>query len=455
VNDVSLKAAAPLTDAELQRLAKDDLGLADKVQAPKTLATDSSVRDRSDLKQTGWGVLFASDLPDGVKEQLQPLLESRQAKCQRDPNPTFYREFTVDPGTTADSFAAAHKIDYTAPVSPRLGVPYYLLIVGSPESVSFEFQALLKMSFAVGRLYFDDVADYGRYAAAVVAYESAATTSQRKNAALWITGIPGDPMTQQLSAALTADFLDEDNPLGNGDFKLDASIGVGKATWAQMTEILRGNLPHGRPSVIFAGTHGLQCDPKNAARMAAMQGALITQDYNPATPTNPAQDAWLFGGGSVPADAQVDGTMVFLFACYGGGSPQGATYAVNGQPATVAANMIARLPQVLLSRGTLAVVAHVDMAFPYSFRDSYGNPLPQVLRDPLQYLMAGQNAGWAMESLTDQWPKLQAQIDAPGNASLATSDAARYSHLVTAKTNARNYILLGDPAVRLRVEAMS
>src|SRR5436305_1028160 len=119
----------------------------------------------------------------------------------------------VQPGQTAEGWARQHGVSLTAPVDPTQGVPYYLLIVGSPERISFEFQALLKMQWAVGRLYFDHIEDYGRYVQAVVQYENA-NPAPRKSAAIWVTRNNGDLATAQLSGAVSQSFLAPANMLG-------------------------------------------------------------------------------------------------------------------------------------------------------------------------------------------------------------------------------------------------
>jgi len=64
----------------------------------------------------------------------------------------------VLPGQTADNWAQQRGVfthGARRSLSGRRAV--YLLIVGSPDRIPFEFQALLKMQWAVGRLAFDEI----------------------------------------------------------------------------------------------------------------------------------------------------------------------------------------------------------------------------------------------------------------------------------------------------------
>ena len=72
-------------------------------------------------------------------------------------------------------------------VDPLQGVPFYLLLAGSPEEIPFEFQYLLDIYWGVGRLHFDGPDDYRRYAESVVAYQTAATVPQTKTPAIFAT----------------------------------------------------------------------------------------------------------------------------------------------------------------------------------------------------------------------------------------------------------------------------
>jgi hypothetical protein len=459
-------AAAPMLPAESLPHIAGDLPGADQRAANSThLSADSSVGDPNDLTQTGWSILFASDADPAIKAQLQPLIDLRHAQVADD---NLFKVFEgndsgVRPGQTADNWVQYRGVSLTAQVDPTAGVPYYVLIVGGPDRIPFDFQNLLKMQWAVGRLAFDNIEDYGRYAQAVVEYESPTFKPvQRKNAAVWITHNDGDLATGMLTNALCPNFLDAQKPLGCGaaKFSLDAftTTTPKQATKQQFIDILRGQVPGGAPAVIFTGSHGAEYSMSDPALQRRMQGSLFTQEWVRGTP---AGEDNLMSADDIPADAQLQGTMSFLFACYSGGCPAVNNYyfGPNGTALPVApAPMIAALPQALLSHGTLAVIAHIDLAFPYAFQDVTGSPQVQAVRDPLTYLMLGRRAGYAADCLSDRWSHLCSQlmeaeartVSTDPNAPQPLNDAARTA-LTISRDDARNYIVLGDPAARLRI----
>ena len=456
----------PPTQEEVTRLGVLVEPAKTRAAGQSVLGLDATIRDSSDFSQTGWGVLFASDVTEAIKAKLKPLLDRRRQQAggedadPDDPVPSLYQEFTVPDGISAWDWAVARKISLEASVRPWLGVPYYLLIVGSPEKITFEFQALLKMQFAVGRLYFDDVDDYGRYAEAVVAYETAAAPATTRTAAVWMTAIAGDSATQRLSGTMGDDFRVVRHELGRSSSFAAQCFLAEKATHAQLGAVLAGGLDGGRPAVIFLGTHGVRASAADPAQ-TAKQGALITQEWKQQAPVAYGTNA--FCAADLPASVRLDGAMVMMFACYGCGTPRNDSYRVNADGSPIPAanvNLIASLPQRMLAQGALAVLGHVDMAFSSSFCNEDGTPQPQVLRTPLELLMQGLPVGASADGLTQHWTQAAGQLQLlPVPASDASADqedacADRKSHYVTTGVDARNYIVLGDPAVKLRVAEM-
>ena len=403
--------AVPLEN--LPALAGDLPGADQRIANSTHLGTDYSVDDPNDLTQAGWGIIFASDADPAIQAQLQPLIDLRKGQVQ---DPSLFKIFSgntgVLPGQTAASWAQQRGVALTAPVNPyQGGVPYYLLLVGSPERISFEFQALLKMQWAVGRIYFDNIEDYGRYAQAVVRYESSSfTPTQRKNVAVWVTRNSGDLATAMLSGAISQDFLASANALGaRRQFTMSAFVNE-KATKVQLTEILRGNVPGGPPAVLFTGSHGCDYSGADDATQRRLQGSLMTQEWTPGVPANASNQ---FTADDIPADAKLLGTVGFLFACYSAACPPENNYYFNkdGSPIKIAsAPMISRIPQVLLSRGMLSIIGHIDLAFPYAFQDVNGTPQVQAVRTPLELLMSGKRMGFAADSLSVMWSSRSSQL---------------------------------------------
>ena len=467
VNAATGKAGVPLPLENLAALTSDLPGAGQRIANSTHLGTDYSVDDPNDLTQTGWGILFASDADPAIQAQLQPLLELRKKQVQ---DPSLFKVFSgntgVLPGQTAASWAQQRGVSLTALVDPFQGVPFYLLIVGSPERISFEFQALLKMQWAVGRLCFDDVADYGRYAQAVVQYENKSIAPvQRKNAAIWVPRNYGDLATAMLCGVITDDFLAPAHRLGaRRQFTLDAFTSD-KASKAQLIEILRGNIPGGPPAVIFTGSHGCDYTGADPATQRRLQGSLVTQEWVPNTPASSTNQ---FTADDIPSDAKLLGTVGFLFACYSGACPAENNYNSypDGTPIQIApAPMMARLPQALLSRGMLAVIAHIDLAFPYAFQDVNGTPQVQAVRTPLEMLMGAKRTGLAADSLSVMWSARSAQLAlaaasnpsppaspgaTPSSTAPAPFSASVLAQMTIARDDARNYIVLGDPATQLR-----
>jgi len=388
-------------------------------------------------------VIFAADADPAVKTALQPLLDLRASQVN---NPKRFKIFESTKGVRPNQ-SAVDWLDRQgvglAVVDPRLGVPYYLLLVGSPAQISFEFQFILDTQWCVGRLYFDTPAEYEAYARSVVAYETAQTLPHKKQAAMWMTHNPGDAATGMLLSQVGRPF--KDSGLGTDDGWALTAYLEAEATKDRLGSILKEN-----PAVLFTGSHGLECSKDDASGQQAKQGALITQEWSPRTPVQPEHTF----RGEDAGGTNITGMFCFLFACFGGGCPTADTYRTDdsGNPLPIAsAPIIAKLPQKLLANGALAVMAHVDRAWSWSFQTGSGLPQNQVLKSTIECVMGGARAGQAADFFNLQWATLAALLGLQQK----QHTSASLANLFIARDDARNYTLLGDPAVRLRVEAMS
>lgn len=454
----------PLDENAVARMQPDPDLVRKRSEPENTLGVDSSVDDPADLSQAGWGVLFASDADPAIKNALQPLLKWRQSIVN---DVKLFRVFDgpagVRPSQTASSWAANKGVSLTAPVNPLKGVPYYLMIVGSPQRISFDFQAQLDLQWAVGRLHFEKVEDYAAYAEKLVEYEKGKAAPRSRQAAIWIPKNQGDLATSFLASSVGPDFLgkagDGTPPLGQRQkFRVASFIGDGQATKANLTAIVNGAIDGGPPAVVFTGSHGAEWSINTPDVQKLKQGALVTQEWTRGARLTGSN---CFTGDDVNSKAKVQGLMAFVFACFGGGCPATDSYAYEADGKKIPLTpepLIAALPKALLRSGALAVVAHVDRAFTYGFEDVMGTPQVQLFRTPLELLMKGKPVGLAADALNLQWSSAAALLgmalggNLPGKPQPSNSTLA---NLFIARDDAKNYMVLGDPAARLDVSQLS
>lgn len=164
--------------------------------------------DPASLAEAGWGIVFHANASQEIKTALLPLIEHRHQQAG-----TRFRVFEnadgYRTGESCSDWLARHKVSLM-PVDPVKGVPYYLLLAGGPEEIPFEFQYLLDIYWAVGRLHFDEPADYRRYAESVVDYEKAVALPHTRSVAIFATSHEFDKATELFARQVAL-------PLSKGD----------------------------------------------------------------------------------------------------------------------------------------------------------------------------------------------------------------------------------------------
>ena len=100
--------------------------------------------DPLDVPRSGWAVVFPEGTPHAVRDALLPLVKHRQSQIPADR----CKELEYKAGETLRSWLLRHGVSMSR-VAPSK-VPYYVLLVGGPELIPFEFQYLLDVEYAVG-----------------------------------------------------------------------------------------------------------------------------------------------------------------------------------------------------------------------------------------------------------------------------------------------------------------
>jgi hypothetical protein len=203
------------------------------------------------------------------------------------------------------------------------------------------------------------------------------------------------------------------------------------------------------PAFLFTAGHGV-CYPVGDERQVKGQGALVCSEWSGQGPVDPSQS---FGGHNLGPD--VGGMITFHFACDSGGTAKFARF-TPGPPIERARNaFVADLPQKLLAHpagGALAVIGHVGSAWKCSINWPGAGRQIQAFEDVVELILNGRSVGEAMEAFGIRYAEQAIAIfdllqdERDWEILRKDEEIARYW---TATHDTRNFVVLGDPAVRL------
>jgi CHAT domain/Cytosol aminopeptidase family, N-terminal domain len=418
--------------------------------------------DFDKLEDAGWGIVFHEDTPQDIRGALDSLIAARSNQAK----PRF-KALNYKKGEQTRDWYQRNGIS-AGNVDPEI-VPYYLLLVGPPNLIPFEFQYLLGIEYAVGRLAFDTAAEYASYARSILAYEAGSSVPNAKEIVYWGTRHLGDPATN-LSASLLVDPLANGMAGAAGALKrpIGAEVGYGQKLFlgdAATKEALLTRLHAGRPpALLFTASHGMSVQ-SGRPNQGTDQGALLCQDWPGFGSVRPQH---FLAAADVADDANVNGLVALVFACFGAGTPDADQFLMNLSQAGKAPPLapqpfIAALPRRLLAHpngSALAVIGHIDRAWGFSIQ-APKTATPQIgpFRNSLGFILSGNPVGHALaQQFGARFAELSAMLLSAVSPTAPTAMRPSDRDLVTywlERNDAQNYVLLGDPAARIRENVLS
>ncbi|MCP4549162.1 MAG: hypothetical protein GY835_22135 [bacterium] len=330
-------------------------------------------------------------------------------------------------------------------------MPYYLLLVGDPRAIPFSFQYQIDVQYAVGRIHFGTPEEYFRYAEGVVRAEAYRTVSPRQQITFFGVRNPDDPVTERATEGLIRPLAQRLAMNMGGRYPVHTYLGS-EAAKDQLHRLLGGNET---PALLVTSCHGVRF-PIGDPRQRSQQGALLCQDWpGPnAVSGELSHDYYLTADDIASDNARLSGLIAVFFSCYSAGTPTGDSFGhqISGQDERIAPYpFVSRLAQRLLGHpkgGALAVLGYVGRNLNLFEENDQISPFESSLRR----LLDGTPVGHAMEYINQRYAELSVDLSEllwEAQYNQINLNARALSRVWRLSNDARSFILLGDPAVRL------
>ncbi len=429
---------------------------------------DSPHADPNDLEKQRWGVIVPYGATgDRMLEAIDVLVQHRGT--QQSDSPKIYR---VDPDMdVAAAFRWRKQVHLEESVDERER-PRYLLILGDLHEVSLELQHVLANGAFVGRLCCSSLAGFRSYAEKLVSREQEAL--QKSARALFYT-------VQDSTRAVLCGYQQLVKPCLERCEKLAASERLAISGSAEVPysdwgpEDLIEEAGDDNPAVMLSLSHGIGAPRRgwsSVAHQHARQGALALGNSQLLTADDLRATPFLSGG------------VWFSMACFFAGTPSASAYypwlrqlaecgeanahalqhALASLPRSGERPFVAALPQALLAnpKGPLALIGHMDLAWTYSFTDTESKQSrASRVFSTLRALLEGSRVGVGLDALMRTYREVndeltaryQLQANARAREQVIAEDPGQLAHLWMQRNDLRGFVLLGDPAARVAVQA--
>lgn len=416
------------------------------------------VGDHDLLDKQRWGVVAPlGDKGDKLLKRIAPLVQWRE-KMQGAPA-RVYRAQVGQDLVTSKQWKQREFRKEAVDESER---PRYLLLLGDMDGLSLELQQVLSTDAFVGRLAFAKEEDYEAYCTKVLKWETAASQSKALPRVLFYTARDGTDATDVAYEVLMGPSFETFRERQSKGFPNVNLREVVDEKGASTEEWLR-YVAQPEPLLMLSLSHGLGSGWESPKQQRELQGALVLPNKR------------LLKGPDLVSSPFLPGGIWFCLACYSAGTPGKSSYepwlrqlqdvdtdaasvVAAGIPQEGAQPFTAALPQAVLANpeGPLAVIGHVDLAWTSTFSDQ-GNLAHSRFVGVLRILADGRRVGSALHALLRYFNEELIELVA-----LYKQDEWALTHgrksSVDPKVRAAlwllcqdlsNYVLLGDPAVRL------
>ncbi|MGB7874347.1 MAG: C25 family cysteine peptidase [Anaerolineales bacterium] len=453
--EYSVEQVFKLAQGEYEKITEADQKRIRYLSTTKEKAFYGFDAPLNEISEAGWGVIAHESLSEEILHEIEKLRSHRKThgnisdklcpeiiKLTGIPD---YRKFLAE-RNVSPGFGNVEKL------------PYYLLIVGGPEVIPFRFQYELATEYAVGRIAFKTRESYQAYIEQLIAYETAATIPTERKIAFWSPANIDDQATSISSRFLVNPLYDDLDPQINLQKELFIGDKPGReASKKNLTGLLNRKKA---PALLFTASHGLGHQIIDSEEKMLLQGALVTQDWEKGKSIT--SDA-LFSGNELANGANVHGMVHLAFACFGAGTPAQDDYEKDYsspilQPYTSQYPFISHLASQELVNGALAFIGHVDRTWAFSFigeRQLHLEGFERAIRN----MLLGKRAwpiGHCLRDIYDKALHLSKSL-------LEDLHDMKFGRIFppriiadkwVERNDARAYALIGDPAVRLRVNDM-
>lgn len=464
---VALAAPLPLEElaGRAARASAREVGvqagrLGPLLRQPPTFGMDlapAKAIDMTNPAEAGWTVVVAAQDPHRRRllDIVAPLAEHRGMR-----GPAL--EFPDGAWAGQEDWIGERYLSASASSRPR-----YVLLLGGPDVLPFSLQTELAASFAiVGRLDFDTDDDLAAYVDKVIRLERAPDPVPGPQAV--VLGVDWGPLdvtwlSHRYMARPLADQIDAISPFET------RRLFAGDATKSALVDAMRD----GKPALVYTASHGLFADPSEGiATQRRVNGSICCAR----SAGEPVAD-WSFGAEDVPGDDVefCHGGLFVEFACWGYGTPTESSFdhwAMEATRVHAERPFVAALPKRLLAhpKGPVAFVGHVDTAWLHGFTDPddpepgigelYDSRLEAFRTIVDRSLLRRWPAGYSLEDLHARTAWLSTRLATFLNttrsrnleiAALPPHQLADLADSFVRRNDSMNFMLLGDPAARVRV----